>query len=68
LAVEVNTVGAGLETTVPKVLFKANVIASALTDQYEVTPDGKRFLVVESVQESGPPLQLVLNWTALRRR
>jgi hypothetical protein len=33
-------------------------------NQYAVTGDGRRFLVLESVEHSSSPMTLVINWTA----
>jgi len=36
-----------------------------IQDQYRVTPDGQRFLVLKPVTEATPtPITVVLNWTA----
>jgi Tol biopolymer transport system component len=44
----------------------ANTIAgnNGLLSPYDVTPDGKRFLVVTADQAKTPPITLVTNWTA----
>jgi hypothetical protein len=42
---------------------------TAATEEYDVTSDGKRFLILESQQSTTTPITLVANWTgALRRK
>ena len=54
----------------PRALFEAHTVGGARTTksfrrQYDVAPDGKRFLLnVPVEEESGSPITLVLNWTA----
>jgi hypothetical protein len=49
----------------PQRLFPAPVGALAvLFAQYDVTPDGQRFLVVSEINPTSQPVTLVLNWTA----
>jgi hypothetical protein len=31
---------------------------------YDVTPDGQRFLINAQPADAGPPITVVLNWTA----
>ena len=55
------------ETGAPMPLFESNIIETGafLAFQYDVTADGKRFLVVTNVAASStPPLTVVVNWTA----
>ncbi|MDD5543054.1 MAG: protein kinase [Acidobacteriia bacterium] len=52
--------GSDLEIGTPQVLFAANT--SALGVGYDVTSDGKRFLVNLAGDETSPPLHLVVNW------
>ena len=53
-----------VQAGVPQALFKAPIGAVQLTvDQYDVTPDGQRFLVLKQAPEPGqPPLTVVVNW------
>ena len=61
-------VGGGQEfkAGVPKVLFQAPILnddAALSYFHWDVTPDGKRFLV-DTVPASAEPLIVVLNWTS----
>ena len=57
-----------LELATPVALFASHIIKSPATSgvfQYDVTADGKRFLVVaNNVAASSRPLIVVVNWTA----
>ncbi|MBI4480739.1 MAG: protein kinase [Acidobacteria bacterium] len=52
----------------PRVLFEHN--AEGATNAYDVSPDGQRFLMIQSVEPEPPPTQInvVLNWTAGLRK
>ena len=53
-----------LETAVPKVLFQSAVRMDNNGQQYSVTGNGKRFILMEPVEEASKPFTVVLNWTA----
>ena len=56
----VNTEGTTFSAGVPQSLFEARVIGG-----YDVSMDGQRFLINQTVAEDAPaPLTVVLNWTA----
>ena len=54
------------ETGAPMPLFESHIVEAGafLTFQYDVTADGKRFLVDTNTAASAPPLTVVVNWTA----
>ena len=59
--------GSALELGVPKVLFQTPITATSPTiDQYTVTADGERFVVLAPVDGDAPqsPITVILNWTA----
>jgi hypothetical protein len=63
----------GFEIGQPRTLFKSKVLSPRTTgvtgrNQYDVTPDGQRFLVVQAVEDSASSLAVVLNWPALLRQ
>jgi serine/threonine protein kinase/Tol biopolymer transport system component len=60
-------VGPVLETGVPRALFQTRIPVRPWADQYCVTRDGQRFLVIEPPDEPGA-IELVLNWTAALER
>ena len=61
LSVDVRA-GSTLATGIPKVLFQTGVNVIPVFDQYCVTSDGQRFLLVEPVKGKAEPIHVVLNW------
>ncbi len=60
--------GAGLEFDTPRMLFHASTRKDAPAINFEVAPDGQRFLIAEVVsQPSRSPITVVLNWTPAKR-
>jgi Tol biopolymer transport system component len=67
MAAEVNGKGGAFEIGAVRPLFRTRAVAPALT--YDVTADGQRFLVINSVdEEASSPLTLVVNWNAGLKR
>jgi hypothetical protein len=62
MAVDI-TAGFELDCGLPRELFVTGLSMSPVLDQYAVTPDGQRFLVLKP-QEGATPLTVVLNWDA----
>ncbi len=57
--------GSTLEPGAPEALFATGIAVELNIDQYAVTPDGQRFLVIEPVGSSvQTPITVVLNWAA----
>jgi serine/threonine protein kinase len=68
MAVPVNDQNA-LETDRPIALFRTRLIpqgsqSAGLPTQYDVAPDGQRFLLNLPTDQSGSPITVVLNWAA----
>jgi serine/threonine protein kinase len=64
MAVDIHP-GESLETGPPRELFRVDVPVSTVLDQYDVTPDGTRFIVIENEQNAAsPPINIVVNWSA----
>ena len=50
----------------PHVLFDTGLSVDPIRDQYEVTRDGQRFLLLKPLGEAeSTPITATLNWTAL---
>ena len=65
MAVDVQT-EAAFKAGLPRVLFEPRM-KPLVQRQFDVSPDGNRFLVNLALQEeASAPLNLVLNWTAGR--
>lgn len=52
------------QSDVPRRLFPTRLSPSPSVPQYDVTPDGSRFLVLEPAHPGGEPLTFLLNWAA----
>jgi Tol biopolymer transport system component len=58
-----------IEAGQPRALFRTRVVVSGGADQYAVTPDGQRFLVMQPFGEYRMmPFAAVLNWPLLTSR
>lgn len=68
MAVEVKENGSTLEAGVPKELFEVPFPPEGIArgrNEYAVSADGQRFLVVSAADEMpATPTTVVLNWTA----
>ena len=62
MAVDVKTDGASFEAGIPKLLFEAP-FSGLPRNNYVVTRDGQRFLIVAADQALAPPINVVLNFT-----
>ncbi|MGH9730233.1 MAG: protein kinase domain-containing protein [Candidatus Acidiferrales bacterium] len=49
-------------------LFKANPGRGGLGPMYDVTADGKKFVIAEQAQQDTAPLTVVVNWPALLKK
>jgi len=56
--------GPTLDPGLPQPLFQTTVRVDPILNQYAVTADGRRFLTLESTEQSAPPMTLLVNWTA----
>ncbi len=62
MAVEMN-MGDTLEPAAPEILFQTGINTSPTTDQYAVTADGQRFLILTPAEDQTAAITVVLNWT-----
>jgi hypothetical protein len=71
MAVEVAAVPGSFQAGIPKALFAAPIWGTANVTRYDVTADGKKFLIslpTETASEPSPPITVVLNWHAGLRK
>lgn len=59
--------GPPLETGIPQPLFPTRIPVNASWDQFAVTGDGQRFLLMESPDNEAAVFKVVLNWPALKK-
>jgi Tol biopolymer transport system component/tRNA A-37 threonylcarbamoyl transferase component Bud32 len=65
MAVNIKT-GAKLDSGIPHVLFDTGISVETTRDQYAVTADGQRFLVLKPLSGAvQQPLTVIVNWTHL---
>ena len=67
----VKTAGSEFEFTTPKALFKTNTLPTfgGTAHEFDVSPDGQRFLIGTLVGDSKvPPPTVILNWPALVKK
>jgi len=66
MSAAVKTNGEAFEFTAPKALFQTRMLAPfGSFHEFDVSPDGQRFLIGTLVGEpSAPPPTVTLNWTA----
>jgi eukaryotic-like serine/threonine-protein kinase len=60
---------AGIKPGIPHMLFNTELDVDPVNDQYAVTADGRRFLLLKPLAESAStPITIVLNWTSLLKK
>ena len=58
-----------LEPGIARPLFDTELNVDPVNDQYSVTPDGRRFLILKPLSEAAStPITVVLNWTSLLKK
>jgi eukaryotic-like serine/threonine-protein kinase len=62
LSVEMKPAGTQLEPGVPTELFSVPVRVEPIRNQYAVTGDGRKFYVLENVDQNAPAMTVILNW------
>jgi len=63
MAVDVKA-GAAIETSLPRELFAVPLRVDPILNQYAVTADGRKFFVLENLDEGPIPMNVTLNWNA----
>jgi hypothetical protein len=65
MAIEYMTTQAAFTASKPKVLFEGPYTPSPRSSpDYDVSPDGQRFLMLKASEQSPGQINVVLNWTA----
>jgi hypothetical protein len=63
MSAAVRSAGSNFEVAPPQTLFSLPVQISANAGHYAVSADGQRILVNVLVEQTGPPITILLNWT-----
>jgi Tol biopolymer transport system component len=64
MAVDINT-SAGIGSGIPRTLFDTGLNVQPTLDQYAVTSDGQRFLILKPIAGASPaPITVIVNWAA----
>ncbi len=69
MSVPISASGSEMRAGTPVALFKTGLtcLSSCLTS-FDVSPDGKRFLMVTADQQKPPEMTVISNWTALLKK
>jgi hypothetical protein len=70
MSAAVKTSGTEFEFETPKALFKTRMMAALPNfHEFDVSPDGQRFLIGTLIGESkAAPPTVIMNWTALLKK
>ena len=69
MAVDVSAAAGRIGATAPRALFIANIEqGKTIRNQYAVSADGQRFLILSAVNPGASPIVAVLNWRSLIRK
>ncbi len=63
MAAEVKSASGAFEAEAPKLLFETPLVNLG-RNRYVVTGDGRQFLVITRVEETSPPINVIVNWLA----
>jgi eukaryotic-like serine/threonine-protein kinase len=63
MSVDVNSAGATFEVSSPKTLFQTQVDTASISNRYDVSRDGQRFLMSLPAENTvSPPITVITNW------
>ena len=69
MAVAVESGAASIRLGIPKPLFQTRLELDSVQRQYDVSADGKRFLLAQPLEESASvPITVIVNWPALLKK
>ena len=69
MSVSVDPGGASLKLSLPKPLFPTRLQFDSSFRQYDVSADGKRFLLAQPLEESASvPITVIVNWPELLKK
>jgi Tol biopolymer transport system component len=69
MSVSVELGSASLKLGVPRPLFQTRLEVDSFARQYDVSADGKRFVLAQPLEESASvPITVIVNWSALLKK
>jgi hypothetical protein len=69
MSVSLDSGGASLTLSLPKPLFPTRLEFDSVFRQYDVSADGKRFLLAQPLEEStSVPITVIVNWPELLKK
>jgi Tol biopolymer transport system component len=69
MSVSVDLDGGSLKLHLPKPLFQTRLVFDSVPRQYDVSADGKRFLLPQPLEEStSVPITVIVNWPELLKK
>ena len=69
MSVSVELDSASLKLGVPRPLFQTRLEVDSFARQYDVSADGKRFVLAQPLEESASvPITVIVNWSALLKK
>jgi hypothetical protein len=69
MSVPVESGAASFKLGVPKPLFQTRLEFDSIQRRYDVSADGKRFLLAQPLEESASvPITVIVNWPALLKK
>lgn len=64
MAVKIDSKASGIQASVPQPLFPTGLVPIGPTYLYDVSADGRRFVLLKPASSVTPPLRVVVNWAS----
>lgn len=64
LSVKIDSTANGVQASVPQPLFPTGLVPIGPTYLYDVSADGRRFVLLKPVSGVAPPLRVIVNWAS----
>ena len=64
MSVEIDSNANAFKASTPQPLFHAGLVPIGPTYLYDVSADGRRFVLLKPVSGVAPPLRVIVNWAA----
>lgn len=64
MSVKIDSNANSVQASTPQPLFPAGLVPIGPTYLYDVSADGRRFVLLKSVSGVAPPLKVIVNWAS----